>query len=228
MGKAARAKAQRRQAAARQASGSAPTPEATYPAEHQARHEAGHAVVHWALAIPFEHVSLDTNPPAVWPLASATKQLGDKWLIGAAGCIADYQARKLTMLDADIPRLLIGSPDDRFALIDESGAVAVRPDRRPAVQRGGDLYLMTLVMTNVGQGPVWPVPTIIEVWRGCENYVSPCAPAISAVAADLLVRRQLTYADTCDLADDAMRDRPRPGLPDWFEKAQELGRSLAA
>ncbi|MGO9778828.1 MAG: hypothetical protein ACLPQY_03515 [Streptosporangiaceae bacterium] len=99
--------------------------------EHQAAHEAGHGVVQWTLGLPVDCMSLDTNPPGVWPLAGVKQRLGDKWLIGAAGCIADYQSRDLVMHDVDFLKLIIGSPDERFALVDSSGAAAVRPERQP-------------------------------------------------------------------------------------------------
>lgn len=110
MGKAARLKAERRGAAARLPTRPADA-QVSYPVEHQAAHEAGHAVVQWTLGLPFDYMSLDTSPPGVWPLASVKQHLGDKWLIGAAGCIADYQSRDLKMPDTEILKLILGSPD---------------------------------------------------------------------------------------------------------------------
>jgi hypothetical protein len=230
MGKAARLKAQRRQAATVRQVASAPATaqKATYPLQHQATHEAGHAVVFWSLGIAFDYVSLDTDPPGVWPLPGVRRQLGDKWLIGAAGCIADYQARDLAMLDADILRLILGSPDNRFSLTDRSGAAVVRPDRRPAVMTSGDLYLMATVMGDRGDGQPWPAPAIIDTWRGCERYVVACRPAITQVAAALIARRRLTYAETSGTAAEAMAGVPQPALPEWFEDAQELSRRIEA
>lgn len=228
MGKAARLKARRRQAAAvRQVSAPA-IQKAAYPPEHQAAHEAGHAVVHWTLGIPFDFVSLDTSPPGVWPLAGVTQQLGEKWLISAAGCIADYQSRDLVMLDVDILRLIVGSPDSRFALTGRSGAAVVRPDRRPAVTPGGDLHLMATVMADRGDGQPWPAPAIVDVWHGCERYVAACTPAITQVAAGLLARRRMTYAEISGIATDAMADVSPPTVPAWFEDAQELSRRIEA
>lgn len=178
MGKAARLKAQRRQAATVEHAASVPATalEAAYPVKHQATHEAGHAVVSWSLGIPFDYVSLDTDPPGVWPLARTRQQLGDKWLIGAAGCIADYQARDLAILDADVLKLIFGSPDNRFSLTDRAGAAVVRPDRRPAVMTSGDLYLMATVMADCGDGQPWPASAVVDTWRGCERYVMACTP----------------------------------------------------
>lgn len=227
MGKAARLKARRRQAAGvRQGPGPAALQEAAYPPEHQAAHEAGHAVVHWTLGIRFDYVSLDTDPPGVWPLAGARPQLGEKWLIGAAGCISDYQSRDLVMLDVDILRLIVGSPDSRFNLTGRSGVTAVRPDRRPAVMPGGDLRLMAAVMTDRGDGHPWPAGAIIDIWRSCERYVAACTPAITAVAAALLVCRRLTYSEASSVADEASVGVSRPALPQWFEDAQALGRRI--
>jgi hypothetical protein len=199
-----------------------------YPVEHQATHEAGHAVVFWSLGIAFDCVSLDTDPPGVWPLAGDGRQLGDKWLIGAAGCIADYQARDLAMLDPDVLRLIFGSPDNRFSLTDRSGVAVVRPDRRPAVMTSGDLFHMATVMADRGDGQPWPAPAVINTWRGCEGYVVACTPAITQVAAMLIARRSLTYAETSSIAAEAMAGVPRPELPEWYGDAQELSRRIEA
>ena len=77
MGKAARLKAERRREAAQPSAGSAVRRD-SYPVEHVAAHEAGHAVVQWTLNLPFDYVSLDTSPPGVWPLGGVKKHMGDK------------------------------------------------------------------------------------------------------------------------------------------------------
>jgi hypothetical protein len=230
VGKAARLKAQRRQAATVEHAASDPATalEAAYPVKHQATHEAGHAVVSWSLGIPFDYVSLDTDPPGVWPLARTRQQLGDKWLIGAAGCIADYQARDLAILDADVLKLIFGSPDNRFSLTDRAGAAVVRPDRRPAVMTSGDLYLMATVMADCGDGQPWPASAVVDTWRGCERYVMACTPGITQVAAVLIASRRLTYAETSNIAAEAMTGMARPALPEWYESAQELSRRIEA
>ncbi len=226
MGKAARLKAERR----RIATADEPVPigaqEVSYPVEHQAAHEAGHGVVQWTLGLPFDYISLDTTPPGVWPVAGVKLQLGDRWLIGAAGCIADFQSRNLTMMDVDILKLLLGSPDGRFTLTDRAGNPAAQPDRQPGVAPGADLHLMALAMSDDGDGRPWPAPEIISVWRECENYVAACTPAIREVTARLLASRTLTYAETARIAAEALTGIRRPSMPDWFEDAQELGRRL--
>jgi hypothetical protein len=75
-------------------------------------------------------------------------------------------------------------------------------------------------------GRPWPAPTIVSVWRECENYVAACAPAIREVAARPLASRTLTYAETAHIAAEALTGIRRPSMPDWFEDAQQLGRRL--
>lgn len=227
MGKAARLKAERRRAASELATGSLEVQQA-YPVEHAADHEAGHAVVQCTLALPFNYVSLDTSPPGVWPLAGVKKHMGHDWLIGAAGCIADYQSRNLMLPDSEILKLILGSPDGRFAAIDRWGKVAVRPAREPAVMPRGDLYMMAIVMSDDGTGSQWPPHEILKVWRSCETYVTACRTAIDKVAAELLASRRLTYAETFRIATDAMTDLPLPCVPDWFEDARQLTLRLEA
>jgi hypothetical protein len=228
VGKAARRKAERRRAIAARQTIDPVSVQSSYPVEHQAAHEAGHGVVQWTLGLPFDCMSLDTKPPGVWPLAGVKQHLGDKWLIGAAGCIADYQSRNLMMHDVDILKLILGSPDGRFALVDSSGAVTVRPDRLPAVIPGADLHLMATVMGDQGNEHPWPAPEIIGIWRDCEKYVAACRPVVKQVAAELLVARSLTYAETVGIATDAMTGVPRPSVPEWFEDAYQLSRRLEA
>ena len=228
MGKAARLKAQRREAK-RQVSSLATERNAVSSSEqHKAAHEAGHAVVQWTLGIPFDYVSLDTEPPGVWPLPGVRQGLGDKWLIGAAGCIADYQSRNLLMLDVDILKLLIGSADGLFALSDQSGTAVVQPDRRPAVQSGGDLRLMAVMMAGGGDGNPWPPSVILGTWRSCEKYVSACTRAITAVTATLLTRRRLTYPEASEICTGVMSGISLPTVPEWFKDAQALSRRIEA
>jgi hypothetical protein len=228
MGKAARLKAARRTATTVRQSTDGAITQNPYPVEHQASHEAGHAVVQWTLDLPFDCVSLDTTPPAVWPLAGVKQLLGDKLLIGSAGCIADFQSRDLEMQDTEILKLILGSPDGRFAAVSRSGGATVRPDRQPAVVPGGDLHLMAVMMSDRGDGYPWPASEIIDTWRGCEKYVAACQPAIKKVAAELLAARRLTYPETAGIAMEAMIGVPRPSMPEWFEHAQQYGRRLEA
>ncbi len=223
MGKAARLKAERRLGAVRSVG-----VQVSQVLQHQAAHEAGHAVVQWTLGLPFDYVSLDTSPPGLWPLAGVKQHLGDRWLIGAAGCIADYQSRSLLMPDSEIVKLILGSPDGRFTVVDHSGAVAVRPDRGPAVMAGADLYLMAVVMSDDGEGSPWPASEIVAVWRECERYVAACRRAIDKVASALLLARKLTYAETTSIAADAMAGLPRSAVPEWFEDARQLSLRLEA
>lgn len=223
MGKAARLKAQRRREAARPPAGPA-----LGPIEHVAAHEAGHAVVQWTLGLPFDYVSLDTSPPGVRPLADVKKEMGDTWLINAAGCIADFQLRGLMLPDPEILKLLLGSPDGLFSAVDHSGRVAVRPSRAPAVAPGGDLHMMAVVMSDDGDGVPWPAAEIIGVWRDCESYVAACRGPIEAVAAELLRVRKLTYAATGVVAAGATDGGPIPPLPQWFEDAQQVSRHIEA
>jgi hypothetical protein len=227
MGKAARLKAGRRREASELRT-SLEEVQPAYPVEHAAAHEAGHAVVHWALDLAFDYVSLDTSPPGVWPLAGTKKHIGQDWLIGAAGCIADYQSRSLTIPDSEILKLLLGSPDGRFALIDQSGKIALRPAREPAVMRGADLYRMSLIMTGLGTGYQWPTREIVSVWRSCETYVSVCRTAVNHVAAELLVSRRLICSEVSHITNSAMSGLSLPVVPYWFEDARQLTLRLEA
>jgi len=134
----------------------------------------------------------------------------------------------LEMQDAEILKLIFGSPDGRFTLVDRFGVAAVRPDRQPPVTRGGDLYLMATVMADCGNGYPWPPPAVIAAWRGCEKYVSACQPAIKEVAAELLVVRKLAYDEMAPIASRAMTGVLRPSMPEWFEAVQQLGLRLEA
>lgn len=207
MGKAARLKAERRREATRPPAGPA-VRHGSSPMEHVAAHEAGHAVVQWTLNLPFDYVSLDTSPAGVWPLDGVKKHMGDTWLIGAAGCIADLQLRELVLPDPEILKLVLGSPDSLFSVVDRSGTVVVRPSRNPAVAPGGDLHMMAVVMSDDGDGVPWPAAEIIGVWRDCERYVAACRGAIEAVAAELLRVRKLTYFATGHIAAKAAGSGP--------------------
>ena len=227
MGKAARLKAERRREATRPPAGPA-VRHGSSPMEHVAAHEAGHAVVQWTLNLPFDYVSLDTSPAGVWPLDGVKKHMGDTWLIGAAGCIADLQLRELVLPDPEILKLVLGSPDSLFSVVDRSGTVVVRPSRNPAVAPGGDLHMMAVVMSDDGDGVPWPAAEIIGVWRDCERYVAACRGAIEAVAAELLRVRKLTYFATGHIAAKAAGSGPLPPVPGWFEDVQQVSRQIEA
>jgi hypothetical protein len=58
--------------------------------------------------------------------------MGDAWLIGAAGCIADLHLRELILPDPEILKLVLGSPDSCSQLSSvqarwPSGRVGTRP-----------------------------------------------------------------------------------------------------
>jgi len=181
------------------------------PRGHVAVHESGHAVTMRALGWPFDFVTL-ADPPRVQPLPGATgpPTIGMQWLNGAAGVIADFQSRGLSMPDGAVLGLLLGSADGTFEVLDAAGAVAVRPSRALPVGPGGDLESMAAVMRE----DAWPWPVILEVWRACELFVSRCRPAISAVAAALLDRGELSYAEVSGLVAGAMPGPPP--VPAWI------------
>jgi hypothetical protein len=66
--------------------------------DQAAHHEAGHAVARWALDLPILRVTLDgSNGPVTEPLPGGLITDGQRDLVAACGCIADYQYRGLKM-----------------------------------------------------------------------------------------------------------------------------------
>lgn len=184
-----------------------------------AQHECGHAVVYWAQGIPFSRVLLKgPNGSMVEPVPGGTRVVvGQQLLIQACGAIADYQRRGLRVRGSQIAKLLLGGDDGLFELDDPvTGQVAARPSRAPAVAPGGDLALMTATFAKHQASAA----ECIGIWRDCERFAEACRPAIDAMAAALLERGELGYAEAAGIAAAAMTGKPDPVIPQWAWPAE--------
>ena len=188
----------------------------------RAQHECGHAVARWAQGIPFLRILLGSPAgPMVYPVPGTRVLLGQRCLIQACDFIADYQRRGLRMRDSQIAKLLLGGgDDDRFEVDDPAtGQVAVRPSRAPAVAPGGDMSDWTALIAATRPPPA----ECIGLWRDCEGFAAACRPAIDAVAAELLARTELGYADASEIA-AAMAGKPPPTIPKWARPGPSANR----
>lgn len=182
--------------------------------EDVAQHESGHAVARWALSLPFRRITLHGpgGVPVVEPLPGGFTTSGQDALIATCGCIADWQRRGQRLRDNQITILLQGGPEDRFERDDAStGEAVVSTARGPAVAPGADLYRLAGKATSER----WPAGRCIRLWRGSETFAASCRPAIDAVAAALLKRGELSYAEVSKIATAAMADNPAPIIPEW-------------
>ena len=179
-----------------------------------AQHECGHAASSWAQGIPFGRILLHGHNglPMVEPVG-ARMMAGQNYLISCCGFIADMQRRGLSMRDSEILKMFFGGgADDTFEVDDATtGRVAVRPSRVSAVSPGGDLHRIMVTL------PRYPNAAFeaIRIWRDSERFAAECRPAIDALAAALLAQGQLTYDEAVMIAELAVKDDPRPVIPEW-------------
>ena len=153
--------------------------------------------------------------PAVYPVPGTRMQRGSHWVIGACGVIADQQARGLSMRGSQVVRLILGGDTDIFEVDNAAtGQVAVRPSRVPPVSPGGDLHDMAVTFAAMPRPQAGP--EIIRIWREAERFVRELCPAIDALAAAVLARGELSYAEASDIAAAAMEGRPVPVLAEWL------------
>jgi hypothetical protein len=199
------------------------TPPASTPAvagtvdiEHVAQHESGHAAAFWALGIAFDRLAMNgSHGPAVYPSQGTKTKRSFNWVIQACGVIADQQARGLSMRGSQIVQLILGGRGERFETDDAAtGQVAVRPYRGPAVMPGGDLNDMATFFASMPR--LQASPEIVRIWREAERFAEELRPAIDALAAAVLGRGELSYAEVSDIASAAMGDRPVPVLAEWL------------
>jgi hypothetical protein len=187
-----------------------------YPRYQSACHEAGHAVTHWALGVPFDKVDLDREPlPATLPLPGTKTKTGAALMIHAAGGLADMIAQGLAIADSEIIALLRG-PGPTYALHDwETGEIRVRPYSIPATSpTGGGRDLDLWIEKTAGK----PDAFVVEMYRDCEMLTRSLMPAVHAVAEVLTQRGVLTCDEVGELAAAAM-DGKQPEFPIWWAPA---------
>jgi hypothetical protein len=195
---------------------STPAASGTVDVRHVAQHESGHAAAFWALGIPFDRLSMNgSHGPAVYPSPGTRTKRSFNWVIQACGVIADQQARGLRTRGSQIVQLILGGRGDRFEVDDAAtGEVAVRPYRGPAVMPGGDLNDMATFFASMPR--LQASPEIIRIWREAERFAKELRPVIDALAAAVLARGELTYAEVSDIAAAAMDGRSVPVLAEWL------------
>ena len=182
----------------------------------QAQHESGHAAASWFLGIPFKRMLLrgSNGLPMVEPLPTRI-MIGQQWLIQCCGNIADQQRRGLRMRGSQIVKMILGGGNDEFFEVDdaETGQVVLRRvSRIPPVSPGGDLHHMA---TSLPRDFPDPAREAIRIWRDSEEFAAECRPAIDALAAALLARGELSYAEAAEIAAAGMSGKPAPVIPEW-------------
>lgn len=163
-------------------------------------------------AVQEDHAGRAGGLPAVESLPGGFVTSGQDALIATCGCIADWQYRGQKLRGSQIAILLLGGPDDRFERDDAStGQAVVSTGRASAVAPGADLYRLA----SKAASEHWAAARCIALWRGSEAFAASCRPAIDAVAAALLERGELNYAEVNEIATTAMADHPAPEVPEW-------------
>lgn len=119
------------------------------------------------------------------------------------------------MRGSQIVQLVLGGRGDRFE-VDEAatGQVAVRPSRIPPVSPGGDLQGMAVAFAAMPRAEAGP--EVIRLWREAEWFAKELRPAIDALAAAVIARGELSYAEASRVATAAMAGRPVPVLAEWL------------
>jgi hypothetical protein len=183
--------------------------------EQLAWHESGHAVAYWVQGIQLSYVTIvgyERQPRAhTQPVDVNAGTYGQQVLARTAGFVVELQFSRQHITDAGIVELLLGSADDRFELVGMHSGAVLRQPRGPRIGPGEDLWHISLE----GAEQAFTAEQAIDFWRDCEQFVPLVAPAVDAVARELLRRGLLTGEQVEQLASAAMVGRPPVQMPPW-------------